>query len=577
LSLFAATPNYRGLGQAVRGKETFRWQFGPMFYRGRLTDGGVKVLVIGQEGAQDESLAHRSFIGGTGGRMQHVLNHLGITRSYLFLNTFVYPILGQYNDSLRGLAQSPHSPIAQHRTKLFDEVLARNDLQLVIAVGDAAKESVVSWIESHGGTCPAGPDDVSTFTPANALGPRTKAVGVLHPGGASKGGSINAIKASFIAALSQIEGWASDDPTWLPPDSGATRQPPGAYTYKTDPIPFRDLPLGISWRVGFGSTTSNRMDDQRSIQLFSAGGHYNGTGDVIGYSTDDAGTNEGYADETGDLPYEPPRHTPTAHDRGPDQTTAKLLQGGSTGLAWPDFGALGVTEHPSLGWGPIYRGRLKGVSVLVLADQESSDDLFTCRAMTGDGGQHFQSWLAAAGLTTKYAILRTLPVDTSDLSSAKVKKILDNSQVRAVYTAIVQKIVGASPSLGAVVTVGPNAAYLASHVVLSNLTVVAMNAWSPSALANWRSALTQLNALSFPRDGATAADYDGSRGEIPRIDLPYGTLRWQATSGDRGARGKEQGKPSPDYYKVFMPNWAFALAPAPLSPSEAASVPLIPH
>src|SRR4029453_3680758 len=39
--LFAATPNYRGLGVAVLGRETFRWHFGPMFYRGRL-DGAAR-------------------------------------------------------------------------------------------------------------------------------------------------------------------------------------------------------------------------------------------------------------------------------------------------------------------------------------------------------------------------------------------------------------------------------------------------------------------------------------------------------------------------------------------------------
>jgi uracil-DNA glycosylase len=38
---------------------------------GRLDDSQVKVLVVGQEGAQDESLAHRFFVGGTGGRMQY--------------------------------------------------------------------------------------------------------------------------------------------------------------------------------------------------------------------------------------------------------------------------------------------------------------------------------------------------------------------------------------------------------------------------------------------------------------------------------------------------------------------------
>ena len=118
--LFAETPNYRGFGVAMSGNEEFRWHFGPMFYRGRLGDQQVKVLVVGQEGAQDESLSHRSFTGGTGGRMQHLLGHLGITRSYLFLNTFVYPIFGQYNGLLPIIAQNPASPIAQHRRALFD-------------------------------------------------------------------------------------------------------------------------------------------------------------------------------------------------------------------------------------------------------------------------------------------------------------------------------------------------------------------------------------------------------------------------------------------------------------------------
>src|SRR4029077_9604719 len=50
--LFAGTPNYRGLGRVVAGREAFRWHHGPMFFRGRL-DGSAKVLVVGQEGAQD--------------------------------------------------------------------------------------------------------------------------------------------------------------------------------------------------------------------------------------------------------------------------------------------------------------------------------------------------------------------------------------------------------------------------------------------------------------------------------------------------------------------------------------------
>src|SRR5690242_17948689 len=60
--LFAQTPNYRGIGIRVLGgkplsDEKFRWEFGPMYYRGRLTPQSVKVFIVGQEGAQDESLS----------------------------------------------------------------------------------------------------------------------------------------------------------------------------------------------------------------------------------------------------------------------------------------------------------------------------------------------------------------------------------------------------------------------------------------------------------------------------------------------------------------------------------------
>ena len=98
--LFAETPNYRGLARAVVGRDAFRWHHGPMFYRGRL-DGSAKVVIVGQEGAQDESLSHRSFTGGTGARMQHFLRFVGLDRSYLFLNSFVYPIVGQYTTDLQ--------------------------------------------------------------------------------------------------------------------------------------------------------------------------------------------------------------------------------------------------------------------------------------------------------------------------------------------------------------------------------------------------------------------------------------------------------------------------------------------
>ena len=40
--------------------------------------------------------------------------------------------------------------------------------------------------------------------------------------------------------------------------------------------------------------------------------------------------------------------------------------------------------------------------------------------------------------------------------------------------------------------------------------------------------------------------------------------------GRPGGAGIDRRHPSGDYYKVFMPAWAFALAPRPLTPAEQA-------
>jgi len=310
--LFAETPNYRGLGVAASGDEEFRWHQGPMFYRGRLRDRQVKVLVIGQEGAQDESLSHRSFTGGTGARMQNFLNHLGITRSYLFLNTFVYPIFGQYNGVLPTLAQHVESPIAKHRNEILDYVVARNDLQLVVAVGRAAKESVASWIESHGGT--ADPNALREAD-ASVVSPQLRAVGVLHPGGASRGGAISRIIADFKSAIGQVEQWIDDDASWLPADTDGVRQPAADYKYRSAPIPFRDFAFGTQWRLGRGGTSSNRRDSQEAIQTYSADGSYNQSSG-LSYPGSVGNNRDAYTDDD-DLPWEPPQEESRDYDRGP--------------------------------------------------------------------------------------------------------------------------------------------------------------------------------------------------------------------------------------------------------------------
>jgi uracil-DNA glycosylase len=565
--LFADTPNYRGLGRAVLNREVFRWQHGPMFFRGRL-DGSARVMVVGQEGAQDESLSHRSFTGGTGARMQYLLRFLGFDRSYLFLNSFVYPIFGQYTPDLRPLAQDPRSPIAAHRNRIFDKAVIEGDVRLVIAVGKAAKESVVTWIEAHGGS--AQPESLHTAS-LGSLPDRVRAVGVLHPGSVASG-STAAIKADFIRAIGHVRDWLQADPGWLPADTGVARDLMAPFPYSSLASPFRDFPFGTCPRLGSGGTSSNRSDNQRSIRLFSAAGRYNASGAHLRDPSSADGSDEGYADDPGDLPYEPPRAAPLGFDPGPPADLARLLAGGEPGFGWPDFSAMGVTAHPSFGTGPVYRGRFQQVSLFVLADQGSDDDTFTGRALSGQAGQFFQGFLTAAGLTSRYLIIRTLPVDTLDLSPAKRLALADNPLVQAFHRELLRRLLAKNTGASALLAMGPGARRTAPKVLPAGLDVIELAAPDePGFAASWQTALTQLAGRHYTRDLAKPTfKAPTARSELPRIDLPYGTLRWAGTSGDRAVRpiDTDLAAPSPDYLKLFIPAWVASLDPAPLTAAE---------
>jgi uracil-DNA glycosylase len=530
------------------------------------------VVVVGQEGAQDESLSHRSFTGGTGARMQHFLRHIGLDRSYLFLNSFVYPIFGQYTSDLRPLAQDTRSPVVKHRHRIFDKAVVDGDVRLVVAVGRAAKESVATWVKAHGGT--ADPERLHQAS-LGSLPSRVRLVGVLHPGGATGGGGTAAIQADFRRATNLIRDWIEDDSGWLPADHGVSRNLNLPYPYKSAPIPHRDFPFGTCPRLGRGGTSSNRTDAQRAIRLFSAGGKYNASGARLSDPNAANGSREGYDDDPEELPYEPPRADPDGFDAGPPVQLARLLLGGETGFRWPDFGSLGVTSDASFGVGPVYRGRFKQVSLIVLADQTSHDDLFTGRALSGDAGQRLQGFLRAAGLTRRYLVLRTLPVDTLDLSAQKRDAIVDNAQVRALHRELLARVLAQNGGVTALVAMGRGARRLAPHVTPAGLTVIELAApGEANASASWQAALTQLAGRTYTKDISNPSfSVPTARSQLPRHDLPYGTLRWVGTSGDRAVRPTDLDldRPSPDYLKLFTPRWVASLAPAALSPAEQAA------
>ena len=81
-------------GDDVYPPDAFRTEWGPIFHRGRL-DGSARVLVLGQDPATHETICRRILVGEAGQRLQGFLAKLGITRSYVLVNAFLYSVYGQ--------------------------------------------------------------------------------------------------------------------------------------------------------------------------------------------------------------------------------------------------------------------------------------------------------------------------------------------------------------------------------------------------------------------------------------------------------------------------------------------------
>lgn len=120
-SLFGAAP----LATYQARPDLFRLDFGPVFYRGRL-DGTARVMVVGQDPSVNEILAQRVFVGRSGQKLQGFLTKLGITRSYIMLNTFSYSVFGQFGGDKETL--SHQDPILSYRNGQFDIVAEDNPL-----------------------------------------------------------------------------------------------------------------------------------------------------------------------------------------------------------------------------------------------------------------------------------------------------------------------------------------------------------------------------------------------------------------------------------------------------------------
>lgn len=191
-----------------------------------------------------------------------------------------------------------------------------------------------------------------------------------------------------------------------------------------------------------------------------------------------------------------------------------------------------------------FRGRLDGLARVVLVGQEGAqDESLSHRSFTGGTGARMQYLLRHLGMDRSYLFLNSFGVG-------------------AIYR-------GRFQDLSLLVLADQ------PKVAPAGLDVLGLGAWGASGwAASWQAALDQLATRGYPKDVANPSfQLPSGRGQLPRLDLPYGTLRWVGSSGDRAVRPTDLGlgRPSPDYLKLFAPSWVAQLASAPLTPAEQAA------
>ena len=123
-------------------RELFWYDWGPIFYRGRL-NGSARLLGIASDPGPTERIAGRTLVGDAGQRVQGFLSKLGLTRSYVLVNAYAYALHP---------SRAPRRPPAavrdddhrRWRNKLYDMV-SGSDLEAIVAFGGEAQAALDLW------------------------------------------------------------------------------------------------------------------------------------------------------------------------------------------------------------------------------------------------------------------------------------------------------------------------------------------------------------------------------------------------------------------------------------------------
>ena len=212
-------------------KEFFWFNWGPTFYRGRL-DKTARILCVASDPGPTERIPGRSLIGNAGQRVQGFLSKIGINKSYVCLNGFIYSLRPSHlSDGIKLLSDEAHTT---WRNKVFDAATGPK-LQAIVAFGDVAKKTVDLW---------TGKSDIPVFK-------------TYHP---SYRNGDEVITADWNRVITELRAIVTKD------TGGDNTLPLYGDKFVEDdyaPIPSRDLPFGAAPFLGdehWLRTTSRGMN-----------------------------------------------------------------------------------------------------------------------------------------------------------------------------------------------------------------------------------------------------------------------------------------------------------------------------
>jgi uracil-DNA glycosylase len=209
--LFERAPSYEAF------KEFYWYDWGPVFYRGRL-NGTARLLCIASDPGPTERLVGRNLVGDAGQRVQGFLTKVGLTRSYLCLNAHAYAL--HPGQASKGRLALNDPAILEWRNELYDAAKSKN-LKAVVAFGEQAQQAVELW---------QGKGALPVFD-------------VPHPSSRDEKKLLDA----WRAAVESLRGIVAPD------EDGDPTVPNYGETFTEEDygkIPSRDLPFGVPGWIG---------------------------------------------------------------------------------------------------------------------------------------------------------------------------------------------------------------------------------------------------------------------------------------------------------------------------------------